>query len=367
MQPYPRTWAEIDLLKLAHNLAAVRKRLLSPSTEIALVVKADAYGHGLVPVGRFALRNGAGWAAVATVQEGIALRDAGVDAPIMVLSPILPIESEQAVFYGLHVLFESLEAARHLSAAAEVLGKTAFLHLKVDTGLHRFGVTSDQAVELGLAASQLPSAELVGICQHFADSSRDAEYTARQAQAWLAVLEACAAAGLRFGYRHAANSAGVTNCPNVQGDIVRIGIIGYGIDPFNLLEGEARPVLSWTSRVTSLREVESGEPIGYSGTFRTSRRSKIATVGAGYGDGYPRTLSNRGVVGVRGSRADVVGLVCMDQLLLDVTGIPGVEVGDEVELIGPNVTVAELAQRAETNSHEIVTRIMSRVPRRYHY
>lgn len=367
MQPYPRTWADIDLPALAHNLAEVRKRVTDPKVGIALVTKADAYGHGLVPVSRFALRNGADWAAVATVQEGIALRDAGIEAPIIALSPILDIEAEQAVFYDLDVLTENLDTARALDAAARAVGKPGRIHLKVDTGLHRFGCDPEQAVALALAIREMPDLRLVGICQHFADSSRDPDFTRLQIDRWLDVLKACEEAGLAFEIVQAANSAGAVRHPEAWGTLVRVGIIGYGIDPFNLLEGQAKPVLRWTARLTAIRSASKGDPVGYSGTWVLERDSRLATVGAGYGDGYPRTLSSKGVVEIRGRHAQVVGLVCMDQIIVDVTDIPDAEIGDEVLLIGDGVQVPLLARLADTNSHEIVTRIMSRVPRRYHY
>jgi alanine racemase len=366
VQPYPRTWVDIDLPAMAHNLALV-KQAIGPSVQIALVVKADAYGHGLVPVTRYALRHGADWAAVATVQEGIALRDAGVDSPIMVLSPILEIEAEQAVFYRLDTLFEDLRTARALSEAGQSVGAPAKAHLKVDTGLHRFGCTPEEALALCQEVVALPGLRLVGIAQHFADSSRNDEYTRLQEERWLGLLERLQESGLTFEHVHASNSAGSVRYPNSRGTLVRVGILGYGIDPVGLLGGQARPVMRWTARVTALREVQAGEPVGYCLTFRAARPSRIATIGVGYGDGYPRTLSNRGYVELHGRRAPVVGLVCMDQTMVDVTDIPEVQIGDEALLLGGNVRAEDLAEASQTNSHEIVTRLMSRVSRRYHY
>ncbi|MBS1724270.1 MAG: alanine racemase [Armatimonadetes bacterium] len=367
MQPYPRTWVDIDLPSLAHNLQVVRTRIDDPGVAVALVTKADAYGHGLVPISRYALRNGADWAAVATVQEGIALRDAGVDAPIMALSPILDIEAEQAVFYDLDVLTENVETAYAMDAASQAVGKTARVHLKVDTGLHRFGADWRSSVALAKRLKEFSHINLCGIVQHFADSSRDHEFTLLQIKRWEETLEAMTAAGIHFEFVQAANSAGTIKYPQSRGNLVRVGIIGYGIDPFNLLEGEARPVLRWTARVTALRRAAAGDKVGYSGTFTLQRDSVLATVGAGYGDGYPRTLSSKGLVEIRNKQAQVLGLVCMDQIIVDVTDAPGAAIGDEVLLIGDSVQVPLLATLADTNSHEIVTRIMSRVPRRYHY
>jgi len=367
VQPYPRTWTDIDLPALAHNLGEVRRIIDDPKVAIALVTKADAYGHGLVPVSRYALRNGADWVAVATVQEGIAIRDAGMDAPVMALSPILDIEAEQAVFYDLDVLTENIETVMAMEAAAKAVGKPARVHLKVDTGLHRFGCSPGQAVDLACRIKEFANIRLVGIAQHFADSSRDAAFTRHQIDLWQDVLDQCQRKGLVFEVVQAANSAGTIKYPEARGNLVRLGIVGYGIDPFNLLEGRAKPVLQWTARVTAMREAPAGDPVGYSGTYTLERPSRLATVGAGYGDGYPRTLSSKGVVEVRGRQAQVVGLVCMDQIIVDVTEIPEAAIGDEVLLIGGSVQVPLLASLADTNSHEIVTRIMSRVPRRYHY
>ena len=367
MQPYPRTWTDIDLPALGHNLREVKKRIADDNVAVALVTKADAYGHGLVPVSRYALRNGCDWAAVATVQEGIALRDAGIDARIMALSPILDIEAEQAVFYDLDVLTENVATVKALDTASQSVGRPARVHLKVDTGLHRFGCSPDEAVTLGLEIKTFENVRLVGIAQHFADSSRDPDFTMVQIKRWQDTLASCERAGLSFEIVQAANSAGTIKYPESRGNLVRVGIIGYGIDPFDLLEGDARPVMRWTARVTALRRAAKGDPVGYSGTYTLTRDSILATVGAGYGDGYPRTLSNKGLVEIRGQQASVVGLVCMDQIIVDVTDIAGASIGDEVSLIGGSVQVPLLARLAETNSHEIVTRIMSRVPRRYHY
>ena len=304
---------------------------------------------------------------MATVQEGIALRDAGIEARIIALSPILDIEAEQAVFYDLDVLTENIETALAMNEAAKSIDRPARIHLKVDTGLHRFGCLPSEAVNLATKIKQLVNVRLVGISQHFADSSRDAEFTKYQIQEWKRVLDSCQKAGIGFEIIQAANSAGVVRYPESHGTLVRVGLIAYGIDPFNLLDGDARPVMSWTSRITAMRKSSADEPVGYSGTYRLTRDSKLATIGVGYGDGYPRTLSSKGVVEIHGHQAPILGLVCMDQIIVDVTDISSARIGDEVQLIGGTVQVPLLAHLADTNCHEIVTRVMSRVPRRYHY
>ena len=366
MQPYPRTWVEIDLGTLGRNIAALRARI-GPEPKFALVCKADAYGHGLVPTGRWAVHHGVDVLAVATVAEGIALREAGVESRVMVMSPTLAVESDQAVFYGLEVFCESLESAQALSEAAQRQGRLANLHLKVDTGLHRFGSDPTQAAALAHKISQLPATHLQGIASHFVDSGHDEAITNQQVTAFHQLVERMQEHGFTPEERQLANSAGAIRYPQARGNLVRIGIFAYGLDPYHLMPGELTPVLTWKARVTSIRDVECGQGLSYAWTFRTSRPSQIATLGVGYGDGYPRSLSNTGAVWVRGAQAPVVGLVMMDQTLIDVTDVPGVEIGDEVELVGRNISAVWLAQQSQTNTHEIITRIMLRVNRRYLY
>lgn len=361
MEPYPRTWVEVDLGSLCANLEVVRERV-GEGVSIALVCKADAYGHGLVPTGRFAARNGADWLAVATVQEGVALREAGVDARIMVMSPILPVEADQAVFYDLDVFFESREMAVVFSEAGIRLGKRARLHLKVDTGLHRFGCAPSSAIELLSVVRGMEGVEVVGIGHHFVDSAFDSVRTSEQVGKFEEVL---AGIDLPVEYVHQANSAGTTL--GVRGNLARVGIFAYGADPAGLMHGTLKPVMRWFARVTSVRRVAAGETVSYSSTHRLTRDSVIATLGVGYGDGYARTLSNKGFVWLGGRRCPVVGLVCMDQMLVDLTDCEGVEIGNTAELFGENLLVSELASLAGTNSHELLCRVMSRVSRRYIY
>lgn len=364
MQPYPRTWAEIDLGALALNLSVVRE-LLPEDCSVALVCKADAYGHGLVPTGRFAARHGADWLGVATVQEGVALREAGVDARVMVMSPVLDVEAEQAVFYGLDVFVESVAMGRVFGAAGVKTGRVARLHLKVDTGLHRFGVGVDSAVEVGLALKGIEGVDLVGISHHFVDSAVDMEKTAWQDGVFRRLVDVFGSRDVTFAFVHEANSAGIVRTR--FGNLVRVGIFAYGIDPAGLVADGLVPVMRWFARVTSMRSVAAGETVGYSSTYRLERPSRIATLGVGYGDGYARALSSRGVVWLGGKRCPVVGLICMDQMLVDVTDCERVGVGDTAELFGSNLSVAELAKIAGTNSHDLLCRVMARVSRRYLY
>ena len=348
---------------MGHTLSLVRKTV-GEGVAIALVTKADAYGHGLIPVSRYAARNGADWIAVATVQEGIALRDAGMDVPVIVLSPMLPVEAEQAVFYGLDVVVERPETAEALSSAASP-ERQARVHLKVDTGLSRFGASPEEAASVATKIAALPNLSLVGISQHFSEASDDAT-TLLQAERFESALADCEKQGLEFEQVHMANSTAASNRPESRKTLVRIGMSAYGFgNPAQELG--CKPVLSCSARVTAIRTVPAGTALSYGGTHTVRRESRIATVGVGYGDGYPRSASGRSNVVLHGSAAPVVGAVCMDQLLADVTDIPNVEIGDVATLIGEGATADALAEAAGTIAHEILTRIMSRVPRRYEF
>ncbi|MCB0824831.1 MAG: alanine racemase [Armatimonadetes bacterium] len=360
MKPHSRTWADIDLDAFAFNLSVMRE-MIGPHVLLALVCKADAYGHGLVPMARQAVKNGVDWLAVATVQEGVALRDAGVSNRILVMSPSLPGEAEQAIFYDLDVMVESRESIEAYNSAAGGMDRVARLHLKVDTGLHRFGCNPNIARELLEFGQSLKNVQMVGLSHHFVDSASDREKTQYQIDQFGALLTAGDDALLL----HSANSAAVACLPATHHQLVRVGIFAYGVDPFNLTNKRLKSVMTWNARVLSIRDVKAGETVSYASTFRLERDSKLATLGVGYGDGYPRNLSSKGVVAINGHRAPVVGLVCMDQTLIDVTDIQNVQIGDVAELLGNQILVQELATLTNTNSHEILTRIMTRVMRRY--
>jgi alanine racemase len=364
VNPYPRTWIDIDLSLLAGNLAHVRQAV-GPKPLIALVAKADAYGHGLIPIVRQAIRSGADWICVATVQEGIALRDAGISAPILVISPILPVEAEQAVFYELRITIERFETAKALNDAGIRQDKKALVHLEVDTGLSRFGCAADKAAELLLRLKELDQIEVEGLSHHFVDSGANQDRTKAQIKIFDDLISELSKHNICPKMLHGSNSAGAISYPEHSKDMVRVGILAYGIDPYGIKGEGTKPLLSWYTRVTALREIEPLSTVGYCEGYRTFRNSKIATLGAGYGDGYPRSLSNLGRVVIKGKIARVIGLVCMDQMMVEASDIEDLEVGEIATLIGPEQPVELLAKYGKTNCHEIPTRIMSRVPRRY--
>jgi len=365
MSEYPRTWAEIDLSAIQHNVRVLRERLTG--ARLAVVVKADAYGHGIVPASRAASAAGADWLAVATVHEGVALREADIEAPILVLSPFLSMEAEQAVFYGLRASVQDLEAAEALSRAAAHVGREVAIHLKVDTGMHRFGAPPQEAASLAVSIAKLPHVRLEGIWTHFAWSAGAPEFTAEQFGAFQAAIAAIQDAGVHVPIRHCSNSGALLKHPDMTMDLARVGILAYGVSHVRGAELPLRRALTWKSRIMAIRRVPKGDTVGYNMTWRADRDSSIATVGIGYGDGYHRLLSNQGWMMIKGSPAPVRGLVCMDQVMVDVTEIPGALVGDEVTLIGEGVAAEQIAELVGTTPHEITTRIMSRVPRQYIY
>lgn len=358
MLAYPRTWAEIDLGALASNVEQL-KNALNP-TLLCLVVKADAYGHGLVAIARQALRHGADWLAVATVGEGVSLRDSGIDSPIIILSPILPIESDQALFYSLDVTVESIAAAHQIAKVGADRNRKARLHLKVDTGLSRFGCRPLEAAEILQEMAAMEQIEVVGLSTHLVDSRGDFDLTNQQVKDFTACVDAIDKLGVRPPIVHCANSGGAMLHPDSRFDMVRVGLHAYGLDP----KGPFAAVMSLLSRVVAERWIEPGEKVGYLGAWQAERKSRILTVASGYGDGIPRRASNQARALVAGHECPVVGLICMDLLMIDATDAPEARIGDQVQLIGPQIHPSRWAEWAETNTHEIVTRIAPRVPRR---
>lgn len=358
MSVYPRTWAEIDLGALAQNVEALKQEL--GPTNLCLVVKADGYGHGLVSIARQALRHGADWLAVATVGEGVALRDSGIEAPVLILSPILPIEADQALFYRLDVTVESAETAQEMGRVAVERGTKARLHLKVDTGLSRFGCKPNRAADILGQLWNEPGIEWVGLSTHLVDSRTDPSLTIQQVELFHQTVSGLIDLGLRPPIVHCANSGGAILHPDSRFDMARVGLHAYGLDP----EGKFKTVMTLWSRVVAERWIEAGERVGYMGTWVAESRTRVLTVASGYGDGIPRRASNNARVWLADQECPVIGLVCMDLLMIDATHVPSAKIGDPVQLIGPLVHPARLAAWAGTNTHEIVTRIAPRVPRR---
>jgi len=368
------TRAVVDLDVLAGNVGAVRA-LLGPGTALMAVVKADGYGHGAVPVANVALASGAAALGVATVGEGSALRRAGIAAPILVLGAVDPGEVADALELGLDltVATDELLSAVQAASRARIGRRPVGVHVKVDTGMRRYGAPPELAVALARRVAADPELSLAGLCSHFAAADEpDEEPTAAQAELLDIVVAELAAEGVRAKQIHAANSAAALRSSRYHHDLVRVGIALYGLPPAAgfALPGGFRPALTVRSRVTRLIDLAPGDTVGYGRTYRAARAERAALVPIGYADGFRRALSNRGWMDVGGERAPVRGRVSMDQTVVGIGGDRPVRVGDEVVVVrgvepAAAPSVVEIAETLETIPYEIVTTIGSRVPRTY--
>lgn len=369
------TIAEIDLACIARNIQAIR-RFMGPGCEILAVVKADAYGHGAIPVARTALNNGANWLGVALMEEGIALRRSGIIAPILVLSQLFPIQAQIALRYNLSCAVATYEFAEALSNAAVKEGKKAKCHVKVDTGMGRIGLHPTQIVSFVRRIAMLPNIEIEGIFTHLATAEEeDKTFLMRQLSLFHDAIDALRAGGIQAQYYHAANSMAAITVPEARFDIVRPGILIYGLTPVygerakkTRTELGITPALSLKTKVVFVKRCAPGTPIGYGSTYTTDRTSTVATLPIGYGDGLSRALSNCGEVLVRGMRLPIIGRICMDQCMVS-AGDLELDVEDEVVIIGSQgkeeITGEEVAEKLNTVSHEVLCAISKRVPRVY--
>jgi len=365
-------WVDINLDALIDNITAVRS-LVGEDTKVCLVVKADAYGHGSVEVSRAALDAGVHMLGVATLHEGIELRRAGITAPMIVLSPSLQSEMEELVTHGLRPSVSSLTFARALSRMSLKLSRTTPFHVEVDTGMGRTGLDYDAAYDTLKEMAALPGLRMEGVFTHFPDAdSADGSFARSQVHDFQSLLAQLEQDGISFDLVHAANSAGIVNIPESRLNMVRPGLLAYGLRPpggSGYPEIDVRPVMSFKSCVVQLRNVRRGRFISYSRTYCSGRDSVIAVVPVGYGHGYSWTLSNAGEMLVCGTRAPIVGRVTMDLTMLDVTDVPGVKEGAEVVLFGrqggATITVEEVAAKAGTLSYEILCSIGKRVVRSF--
>lgn len=364
------TRAVVDLDAIRHNVRLLRA--MAPRSGLMAVVKANAYGHGAVSVARACLDAGAVWLAVATVDEGVALRAARIDAPVLILAPSVPEEFPAVIAHGLTLAVGSLAMARSLAATARERGQRARVHVEVDTGLTRFGVPAPRAAAEIAAMAALDGLEVEGIYTHFVASEEpDKRPTQAQLAGFLDVIEALEARGVHIPIRHASNSGATLDLPQAHLSLVRPGIALYGYHPSGP-EGDAgdlRPALSLVTRLVRVEEAPPGAGVSYNHTFHTRRRSVLGLVPLGYADGWSRLLSNRGHMLVRGRRCPIVGRVCMDQTVLDLTDVPGAAYGDPVVAIGRQgdewISAEEIAGHVGTNSYQVLCSIGPRVPRDY--
>jgi alanine racemase len=357
------TFVQVDLDAIRHNVALLKP----PHAQLMAVVKADAYGHGDAAAAGAALEGGATWLGVAMVEEGLGIRGAGIDAPILVLSELPPGSEGDAVAAGLTPSLYTEAGLARLRAAAPA---GSAVHVKVDTGMHRVGVYPPEAAADLVGKIVAAGLTLEGLWTHFARSEEDEATTRGQLALFRRVVDDVKAAGHVPDLLHAANSGGTILYPESHLDLVRPGIALYGVPPGPGV-GEAlglRPALTWRSSVTLARRLPAGERVSYGHRYRLERDANVATVPVGYADGYPRSVSSEAEVLIRGRRCRVAGSVTMDQLMADCGDLP-VEAGDDVVLLGrqgtETVTAEELAGHAGTISYEILTRIGRRVPREY--
>lgn len=366
------TRALIDLDALDHNFKEVMLR--AGGQRVLAVVKARAYGHGAVEVSRRLLRLGADMLGVALVEEGRELRDAGIEAPILIMGAIFPEQAEAVVSLKLTPVIFSLSVAHALADAAQKRKTTIEVHVKIDTGMGRIGIAPEDAPDFIAALRKLGGLSAQGLMTHFADADlRDKQFASQQMDRFETLLKALDAKGLGVPVRHAANSAAVLDFRRALFTLVRPGLMLYGCNPLENENAGAdlRPVLSLVTRIAFTKKVSAGVPISYGRTFTTMRESIIATLPVGYADGYSRSLSNTGEALVRGLRVPVVGRVCMDMCMVDVTEVPSVREGDDVVLIGSQgnerITAEDIAAKTGTIAYEVLCGISSRVPRIYKY
>ncbi|MBI2954254.1 MAG: alanine racemase [Chloroflexi bacterium] len=364
------TLAEIDLDAVAHNVREL-KRLIGNSDLLA-VVKANAYGHGAVHVARIALESGAKRLGVACVDEGVQLRRAGITCPILVLGYAAHWEAETVVEHQLTPTVNTRQLALALSAMSTARNVVTPIHLKVDTGLTRFGLLPNEIVDFARAVTAFPRLRLEGLYTHFATADEsDKSFLHEQFNIYKDTLRRLGDEGITVALRHAANSGATLDVPETRMDMVRCGITVYGLYPSDSVSRpiKLRPALSLKTQVARIREVPPGTSVSYGRTFVADASTRVALVSIGYGDGLSRALSNKGTVLINGQRAPIIGRVCMDQCVVNADGIASIRTGDEVVVIGQQgqdeITADEIARQLGTINYEITCAVTARVPRVY--
>ena len=362
------TWAEIDLDAIANNVQAV-KSFVGNETELIASVKANAYGHGLGPVARTAVEAGAGFLAVHRIQAAVALREAGINAPILLLGHTLPTGIDLMLAHRITPTLVDWDTARLFSDKAN---KPVAVHIKVDTGMSRFGLEPEKLLDFVRFVADLPNLTIEGIFSHFASADvSDLGFARKQLDLFLSILDAIKDIGYEIPLPHICNSAGIVNLPEAHLAAVRPGILIYGMTPSDDTNPvfPLYPALTLKSTVIHVRDLAPGNTISYGRTFTTRVPIRVALVSLGYGDGYPRLISNRGEVLIHGNRAPVRGRICMDQFVVEVTHIADVAVGDEVVALGKQgnevITPEEVAGWADTINYEITTGLLPQVVRAY--
>jgi alanine racemase len=375
MNRMDRCWAEVDLDALRENLAWLRHRV-GPQVKMMTVVKADAYGHGLKQIAALLMQSGTDIFGVANLAEAQSIRSVGKGWPILMLGACLPHEFEIAVRDGVMLTLSCLEEAQLASTAAGKGRKTAVVHIKIDTGMGRLGVRPRDAVRMILQAQALPHLNIQGLYTHFCSVEDDPEFSRYQSKAFRALVDQLQAQGVNIPWIHANNSGALLHEPDTIYNVVRPGLLVYGVAPSgrriatSALQKHVHPALSWKCRVGLVKEIVAGTSLSYGRSFIAGQAMRVATLTAGYGDGYLRSASNRAEVLIGGKRCRVLGRITMDQMMADVTAVPEAAVGHEAVLIGrqgkEQITATDLAGWMDTIPWEVFTSITYRVPRVYH-
>ena len=374
-----RAWVEIDLDKIAQNVKEIKKSL-NPDVMLMGVVKADAYGHGVFETAKTVLASGADALAVAFIDEAIQLRKCGITVPLLILGNSAETSVDDLLAFDITPAVFTFEFAKALSTRAAQLGKTAKIHIKTDTGMNRVGfpygeniTKNDETVDKIIEISKLPNIEVEGIFSHFSTSDEaDDSYTRLQFNRFTELTEKLSARGLNVRVKHIANSAALARFPEMQLDMVRAGVIMYGMYPSNDVDYHGLkllPAMTFKTRVINIKEVESGQGISYGRSFITDRKTKIATIAVGYADGYSRILSGNAQALVDGCLVNQLGRICMDQCMIDVTNVNNINIGDEVTLFGTSgegsISIEEVAGKMGTINYEIACIVGKRIPRIY--
>ena len=375
MKEYTRICARIDLDAIEYNLEMMRRRVPS-GTKMIGVIKMDGYGHGAAQIARFVMEEKDyiwGYAA-ATPDEAALLRKKGIQKPVLVLGCTFPEQRDEMIRKDIRMTCYTWEMAEDISKRAQRLGKSAVVHIKLDTGMSRLGfLISGESADTIARITKLPGIEAEGIFTHFSKADEiDKTFTKKQIEKYLWMKTQLESRGIHFSFWHCSNSAGIIDMPEAAMDLVRAGISMYGMYPSREVKKELvplKPAMELISHVAHVKWVEPGTYISYGGTYVTDRRTRVVTVPVGYGDGYPRSLTNKGYVLIHGKKAPILGRVCMDQLMVDATEIEDVQFGDRITLAGEEdgecVSIDELADLSGRFNYEFVCNIGKRVPREY--
>lgn len=363
-----RVFAEINLSNIAENVVNIKKSL-DKNTKLMTIVKAYGYGHGALEVAKICIENGADWLGVAIVSEAMELRNAGIKEPILVLGSITENNIHHIIENDITQTIFSYETAKKLSKIAEKLNKFANIHIKIDTGMSRLGfLPTNETIKEILKINELPFIKITGIFTHFSTSDEiDKSFSINQFDTFTEFTKKLEQNGISNIMKHISNSGAILDLPKYNLDMVRAGIIIYGLYPSEQVSKNIplKPAMTIKTHISFIKEVDELSSISYGRTHTTRVKSKIATIPVGYADGYARNLSNRGRVIVNGQYAKIVGNICMDQFMIDVTHIDDINIGDFVTLIGDGISVEEVAKLQNTINYEVVCCIGKRVPRIY--